>query len=402
MISVEDATKRILAHISCLPHETIPVADGLDRYLAADIKAKRPQPPSDVSAMDGYALRFHDLEKDPNLKLVGESAAGHGFDGVVKDGECVRIFTGAPVPAGADTVIIQENTEKRDPQKADNGTVHFTDIGTLGRNIRLKGGDFSQGETLASRQKCLSALDIALIRAGNHADIPVIKRPKVAILATGDELVPAGTAQKTTDIIGVNTDMLKHMMEAEGADVIDLGTTQDNVEAIEQAVKACPDVDLFITIGGASVGDYDLVQPVLKKMGLELDFWKIAMQPGKPLIYGTFRNKPYIGLPGNPVSAYVTAFLYALPVVRALQGHSSPAPKAIPARLEHELSENGGRQRYLRARLAINEDGTLTVNSNAIQDSAALMSMARSDALIICPPHMPAQKEDSIILIHRL
>ena len=397
MITVEDATHRILSHITPLETENIPLSTALGRYLAEDIKALRSQPPSDVSAMDGYALRYQDLEASTQLRLAGESAAGHGYDGVVQQGECIRIFTGAPVPSGADTVIIQENTIKEDEN-----TICFTDIGSLGRNIRLMGGDFNEGDVLCHKGRQMNALDIAVIGAGNHSHINVVRKPRVAILASGDELVPPGSAKHATDIIAVNTDMVSHMLQVEGADVIDLGVTKDNAEAIDTAVKACPKVDLFITIGGASVGDYDLIQPVLKNMGLELDFWKIAMQPGKPLIFGDFKGTPFLGLPGNPVSAYVTAFLYALPIVRAYQGNKSPTPPTITAKLEHDLAENGTRQRYLRAQLCEDGDGQITVNSNIIQDSAALVSMARSNALIICPPNMPAQQAGVTIQIHRL
>ncbi|MCB1418191.1 MAG: molybdopterin molybdotransferase MoeA [Notoacmeibacter sp.] len=396
LLPVADALDRLLGGASVCGAETVSISDAAHRILAAPLKALRTQPPFDASAMDGYAVRAADIAAPPaRLKLAGESAAGHGFDGVVRSGECVRIFTGAPVPAGADTVILQENVTRLDGSIIETGQAE-----PLGRHIRRAGLDFAQGQDVLPAGRILDAAAVSLAAAANHATLSVVRRPLVAILATGDELLPPGSATGPGQIIASNMYGVAALVHDAGGLVLDLGIAPDREDAIADAIgKArAAGADVIVTLGGASVGDHDLVQGVLTGLGMELDFWKIAMRPGKPLMVGKLEGVHVIGLPGNPVSSLVCSHLFLIPLVAKLSGRPGLVPTAS-AVLGAAMPANDQRQDYVRARSEISSSGMRIVFSFDRQDSSMLTTLADADCLIIRPPNARAAEPGETVEI---
>lgn len=380
MISVADALAHLFDLAQPLETEVVALKQANGRILAQDATARRDQPPFSASAMDGYAVRDVDVKAGATLTMIGESAAGHRFDGAISDGECIRIFTGAPLPAGADRIIIQEDVTAAGNQ--------ITLGDRLDRNayVRAKGFDFKDGDTIAAA-KILRPSDIALLAAMNVAEVTVTRKPKVAILSTGDELVMPGENPSEDQIIASNSFGLYAMLTDLGCAPRLLPIAHDNEASLKTAFSLAQDADLLVTIGGASVGDHDLVGKVAADLGMERSFYKIAMRPGKPLMAGRLANGAMmIGLPGNPVSAMVCGKVFLEPVVRALQGLPAVPATEASAPLAHDISSNGPREHYMRARL---ENGKLTVFDR--QDSALLSVLVQANALVIRPPHDPAR-----------
>ena len=380
MISVAEALEALLALADPLEVEPVPLRQAAGRVLAQDVAATRTQPPFAASAMDGYAMRRAEVEPDAPLKVVGEAAAGHGFEGTVRPGQAVRIFTGAPVPEGTDFVVIQEDVTRRG------------DLITLGHNIgdkdhiRPAGGDFEAGQKVQAPLR-LRPSDVALLAAMNIAEVPVTRRPKVAILATGDELVQPGETPGPDQIVASNSYGLAAMLEALGAEVRMLPIARDTATSLMQAFTLAQGADLLITIGGASVGDHDLVGSTAAEMGLEQSFYKVAMRPGKPLMAGRLGDMAMIGLPGNPVSAMVCGTIFVTPVIRKMLGlGTAPAPMQ-QAPLAVDLGANGPRAHYMRARI---KDGLLYPDNR--QDSSLLSVLATADALMVRPVNDPPRK----------
>jgi len=389
LLPVADALARILDGVRPKPAERVSLDDALDRVLAEDVAARRTQPPWDTSAMDGYAVRAADVATVPaTLKVIGEAPAGHAFAGSVGPGEAVRIFTGAPLPDGADAIVIQEDTDRT----GDDVLVKATS--GVGRFVRKRGLDFAEGDILLNAGRAADPRAIALAAAMNCAELTVRERPKIAILATGDELALPGSDPGPDKIIASNSYGLAGIIRRAGGIPVDLGIAPDDREALASAVAKArgAGVDVLVTLGGASVGDHDLVQDVLVSEGLSLDFWKIAMRPGKPLMFGRHEGLRFLGLPGNPVSAMITGRLFLVPLIHALTGLAETTSGETTARLGADLGENDERQDYLRATSAFDPDGTLVVTPFGRQDSSMLATLARSDALIIRPPHAPAAK----------
>lgn len=370
MIPVEEAQARVLAMARPLPAEDLPLPQAIGRWLASPVAARADQPPFDASAMDGYAVQG-DPGPGDSLAIIGESGAGHGFVGTVAHGQAVRIFTGAPVPAGATRVVIQENTAR----DGDRITLTSADTNT---NIRPRGVDFPAGAALSPRR--LRPADLALLAAMNVARVPCAHRPVVALLMTGDELVMPGEEPRPDQIIASNGFALKAMAEAEGAEARLLPIARDTEASLRQAFALAAGADIVVTIGGASVGDHDLVGKVARELGIEPAFWKIAMRPGKPLMAGRMGGAAMLGLPGNPVSAVVTGHLFLLPLIRAMQGDPAPLPRPRQARLAVDLPATGPRTHYMRARL--NGDGIAPFDR---QDSSLLTILTEADALLIRP-----------------
>ncbi|MGE6783040.1 gephyrin-like molybdotransferase Glp [Ensifer adhaerens] len=385
LLSVEDALDRILRSADLRQaSELVGLHDGLGRVLSQDIPALVTHPAFDNSAMDGYAVRHGDIETiGAELIVIGQSAAGHGFKGEMKAGEAVRIFTGAPMPAGADTVIIQEDTERLPGNR-----IRTTFVPGKGRHIRLAGQDFASGEAVLSAGDILDAGRLTAAAGMNHASLPVFKRPRVAILATGDELVPPGSKPGADQIIASNSFGVGAIARDNGAEVIDLGIVRDDRDAISARIRQAQetDVDVIVTLGGASVGDHDLVQSTLIACGMTLDFWRIAMRPGKPLMVGQLGTATVLGLPGNPVSSLVCALLFLEPLTRKLARLPS-RDRMATARLASPLPGNDVRQDYVRARLSRDSDGTLVAHPFSRQDSSMMKVFAQSDCLIVRRPH---------------
>lgn len=391
LIPVEEAQARILDTISTLATETVSLRAATGRALADDVRARLTHPPADISAMDGYALKAEDSSVGTCLKLVGESAAGKGFPGVAGAGETVRIFTGAPLPAGTDTIIIQENVTARDTQIILNEAVH------KGANIRRKGLDFSEGEIRLHKGQRLSPFDIALAAAMNVPELPVCRRPLIAFFSTGNELVRPGEEPGPDQIVSSNNDGLAALIEAAGGIAVDLGIAPDNEDAIRETARQARRCHMLVTIGGASVGDHDLVHKALKADGLVLDFWRIAMRPGKPLMFGRYGPIPMLGLPGNPVSALICALLFLVPAIKKFQGMTHIEPLAtLP--VATFLKANDKRQDYIRARLE-NADGIIRVRPFDVQDSSMLSLLSAADCLIVRPPHATATEAGEFVKI---
>lgn len=398
---VADALAGILAGASPIrEQETVPLDRAEGRTLAADVAALRTQPPFPASAMDGFAVRAADIATVPaRLALIGTSAAGHAFTGTVGPGQCVRIFTGAPVPAGADAILIQENA------RAEGNMVEALSPVTAGRFVRQAGLDFREGEVLLRAGRRLGPSAVALAAAMGHATLPVVRRPRVAILATGDELVRPGEPTGPDQIVASNTYAVAAIAERAGAEALDLGIARDDLPALTAAIDAARDAgaDVLVTLGGASVGDHDLVQRALAARGWELGFWRIAMRPGKPLMHGRLGAMTVLGLPGNPVSSIVCSLIFLVPLVRALSGDPDAGAVATqPARLGVDLPANDERQDYLRARLSAGEDGTLVATPFPRQDSSMLRLMAEAEALVVRAPHAPAARAGDPCRIIRL
>jgi molybdopterin molybdotransferase len=397
-LSVDEALAQILAGAAPLPSETIAIETARGRILATNLAARLTQPPFDASAMDGYAVRAADMAKLPaTLSVIGESAAGHPFDGHVAAGQAVRIFTGAPVPAGADAIVIQENTERQgDGVLVRSGTVDFD-------HIRRRGFDFTAGAPLLDAGRKLGPRELSLAAAMGHGRVAVHRKPRVAVLSTGDELVMPGETPAAGQIVSSNHLGVAALAEIAGADVIQLGIARDTRESLSAHVERAAGADILVTIGGASVGDHDLVAPVLEGRGMKLAFWKIAMRPGKPLMYGRLGPMRVVGLPGNPVSALVCMRVFVLPLIDALAGVSPAADtSAATARAAVALAPNGPRQHYMRATLKRGADGTLDVTPVRSQDSSLLSPLAIADCLLIRPPNGPAVPPGATVPILRL
>jgi len=385
LLSVADAQARVLVGIAALEAEILPLAQAAGRRAAADMPATLTQPPFAASAMDGYAIRWAD--RAGPWAVTGEAAAGRGFAGVVGPGEAARIFTGAPVPGGADTVVVQEEVA------ADGGTAHLTADGPprLGAHIRPRGLDFAAGDLVVRAGEPLTPARLGLLAAAGHGAVAVPRRPRVTVLATGDELVLPGTAPGPDAIVSSVGVMLTALFAAAGADVTDGGIVPDDRAALAAALSGAR-VDLIVTVGGASVGDHDLVRPVLEGLSAAIDFWRIAMRPGKPMLSGRLGAARVVGLPGNPVSAFVGATLFVLPMLRAWAGDTDPLPRLFTARLGAPLPANDRRQGYLRARL---DHGIVTPAPR--QDSSMLRTLADSNALIVRAPLVPASETDATV-----
>src|SRR5258706_5990299 len=382
MISVDEAVARLTGGFGALPTEAVPIAEAAGRVLAADAVAKLDQPPAPMSAMDGYAVRAADAHPGAELSVVGEAPAGRPFAGTLGAGQAVRIFTGGVVPHGADAVVIQEDADSKGAR------VVIKEAPSPGENVRRRALDFRAGEILLTSGHRLSPRDVALLAAADLPHISVIRKPRIAIVATGDELSRPGEARKDGGIVASSTYALQAMVRNWGGAAFDLGILPDRPEAFAGLTAATKDTDLIVPQGGPSVGDHDLVQSALKPHGFVLDFWRIAMRPGKPLIFGRLRDIPFIGLPGNPVSAMVCAVLFIQPAVAAWLGLASQPPIA-KARLASALKANGRRQDYVRARVT-RRDGVLTAEPFTLQDSSMQRIFAAADGLIIRHVDAPA------------
>lgn len=394
LIPVEEARARILDALAPVPAETIGLDRAVGRVLAADATARRTQPPGALSAMDGYALRAADVAQVPvRLEVIGEAAAGSAFAGRIEPGQAVRIFTGAPLPAGADAVVIQEDTT------GENGWVEVHATVAPGRHVRPEGIDFRAGDVGLCAGTLLTPQDIALAAAMNLPWLSVRRRPRVALLSTGDELVRPGEPIGPDQIVSANAPALAALVRAAGGEPLDLGIAPDRPEAIRDHARGAAGADLLVTIGGASVGAHDLVQPALAEMGLAVAFWRIAMRPGKPLMFGRLGAIPVLGLPGNPVSALVCALVFLRPALWRLLGRSDAAEICESALLGRDLPANDRRQDYLRARRTRDAQGRAVVTPCELQDSSVLSVLAAADCLLIRPPHAPAAAAGSAVPI---
>ena len=396
MLSVAEARTRILAPLRPTPTEIVALAQGWRRVLAQPVMARLTQPPVDVSAMDGYALRAVDGAAGSVVRVIGHAPAGHPFYGAVGLGEAVRLFTGSVVPPGADTILLQEDAA------ADGDRVTVGETCLPGRHIRRAGQDFSAGDVLLRPGRRLGARDIGLAAAGNHPWLCVHRRPRIAILATGDEISMPGEPIGSGGIVSSNSHALAALVRAGGGEPVVLPVARDDREAIAAAVDQLGGADLLVTTGGASVGDHDLVQAALAERGFELDFWKIAMRPGKPLIAGRVAGIPVLGLPGNPVSALICAALFLLPSLDVLCGLPASAPRTERALSGAALSQNDKRADHLRATLAVGPNGLLTATPFPRQDSGMLSLLAQADALILRAPHAAAAPMGSEVEVIRL
>jgi molybdopterin molybdotransferase len=395
LLSVDDALARILNDARPIGSERVSLTEAAHRVLAEEVAAKLMQPPFDASAMDGYAVRAADVASVPAvLTLIGEARAGQAFGGTVGPGQCARIFTGAPVPAGADTVVIQETT------KADGSSIAFLEPAAAGANIRPRGGDFDDGQVLLLPGRVLDARAILLAAAMGHGTLAVRRKPVVAVLATGDELVDPGQQPGPGQIVSSNPYGLAAMIAAAGGAPRLLGIAADTREALEAKIAAASDADVLVTLGGASVGEHDLVLPVLKARGVTIDFWKIAMRPGKPMLFGRLNGQRILGLPGNPVSAMVCARVFLVPLIERLLGKPPALTAPIKARLTQPMKANADRLHYMRATMERDAAGALYVTPQASQDSSLTRVLAVSNALIVAAinaPALPAGSEVEVL-----
>jgi molybdopterin molybdotransferase len=397
LLDVDVALERILSGVKPLASELVELHRASGRILAVDVVAKRDQPPFNSSAMDGYAVRHADLaqreEKVTSLTLVGTSAAGHAFKGSVSSGSAVRILTGAPVPKDADTVIIQENV------RVDGTNIHILEGTSIGKNIRPAGLDFAKGHLLVPSGSRLTPRDIGVLAAGNVAKVKVFRKPRIVLFTTGDELVLPGQKPRADQIVSSNSHALDAMGRLFGAEVVNLGIVRDSLKATVAAVKKGLDADILLSTGGASVGDHDYVQEAFKACGVNIAFWKIALRPGKPFMYGRKGRTHVMGLPGNPVSALVTARIFLKPLLMALQG--LPATEAVTtAILEGSLPANDQRRDYVRATMTVASDGQRQVSAFTAQDSSMQHMFRASQALIVRPPFDPAvQNGDRVTIL---
>ena len=382
MLSVADAIALVIADIAVLPAESVPLAGAHGRVLAADVAAKLTQPPFPASAMDGYAVRLADLAVLPaTLEVIGASAAGHAFAGELGPREAVRIFTGAPVPAGADYVVIQENVE------ASGSEARIREVNAESF-IRARGVDFSEGEVLLRASRRLTARDLLLAAQMNHPALAVRRRPRVAVLASGDELVPPGGEPAPSQIISSIPSALAAMLRSAGADPILLGIARDTPASLAEHIAAAEGADILVTIGGASVGDHDLVRKALEDAGFIIGFHKVAMRPGKPFMSGRRGGQRVLGLPGNPVSALICSIIFLLPLVAALLGEDRPPMSLMRIALASPLPANGPREHYMRARI-VDMGGGRAVAPLPSQDSALTAALAAADCLIVRLPNAP-------------
>jgi len=395
MISVAEARERILAALRPTPAEIVPLAAAWNRVSATVVQARLTQPPRDVSAMDGFSLRAADGVLGARLRVVGTTPAGHPWPGTVGPGEAVRIFTGSIIPDGADAILLQEDAARNGDSVTVNEAVR------TGRYIRRAGQDFASGDVLVPGGKRLNARDIGLMAAGNHPWVAVHRRPRIAILATGDEIALPGEPIPTGGIVSSNSHALAALVRACGGEPTVLPVAPDDRAAIAAVADAVEGMDMLVTTGGASVGEHDLVQEALTGRGMQLDFWQIAMRPGKPLMHGRLGRVSMLGLPGNPVSALITGILFLLPAIERLSGLPGDPPPVSTATLGAALDANDHRADHLRARLE-QRDGALVATAFSRQDSAMLRLLTLADALILRPPHAPALAAGEQVPIVRL
>lgn len=387
LLPVDEALRRLMALAQPVKDaETLPLDACANRVLASDVHANLTQPPFDSSAMDGYAIRADDAREGALLKLIGESAAGHAFEGALHAGETVRIFTGAPVPKGADAVLLQE-----DAVRHDDGMIGMRYYPERGRHIRPRGQDFREGDRVLAAGAQLTPARLMVAAAMDNPQLSVLRRPRVGLLATGDELVRPGEPRAPSQIIASNTYAVAALARACGAEVIDLGIARDTIVDLNAHIGEARNqkLDVLVTLGGASVGDHDLVQTAMKDAGMVLDFWQIAMRPGKPLMVGSLDDMVVLGLPGNPVSSWVCSLLFLEPLLCALGGLSAPKREAEVI-VSRALSANDKRRDHLRAALHRDDQGRLVAEPFAKQDSSMMNVLAQSGCLVIREPFAPA------------
>ena len=397
LLPVSEALQRILDGIEPPTVQTVSIYNAEDRVLARDLEARFTQPPFAASAMDGYAVRGADLgEPGTRLKMIGVSAAGHGLKQTVGPGQAARIFTGAPMPPGTDTVVIQEDVVR------EGDDIVLYDIPRAGANVRQAGVDFREGHRGLTAGRLLDAHTLTLAAAMGYAEVPVARKPVVAILATGDELVPPGTPPGQDQIVSSNPVGLATLVRKAGGEPRLLGIARDTEDSIGTHIAAARDADVLVTIGGASVGDHDLVAPALTARGMTLDFWKVALRPGKPLMFGRLGKTRMLGLPGNPVSALVCGRVFLAPLIRALLGAREPRPDRRVARLTHALEANGPRLHLMRATCEPGSGGVLTVTALASQDSSLLSALAEATCFIVRQPGSPAASAGDDVEIEML
>lgn len=396
MISVEEARGRILDSLRPGPAEVVALAEAWNRVTARNVVARLTQPPADVSAMDGYALRAADGALHAVLDVIGAAPAGHPFAGRVGPGQAVRLFTGSVVPDGADAILLQEDATR------DGETVRIDEAVAEGRHIRRAGQDFAAGDRVIAAGRRMTARDIGLAAAANHPWLEVHRRPRVAILATGDEIAMPGEPIPAGGIVSSNSHALAALVRAAGGDPMILPIARDDHDAIGAVADSVVGMDMLVTTGGASVGDHDLVISALQARGMTLDFWQIAMRPGKPLLFGQLGATPVLGLPGNPVSAMVCAILFLLPALSRLSGLPAAPPPVSAAVLGAAIKANDRRADHLRAMVSIDAAGRTVVTPFPVQDSAMLRRLALADALILRAPHAPALLEGAEVGIIRL
>lgn len=399
LLSVEDALQKILSDAVALPDaQSCPLLNADGRITIAPVLARLTQPPFDASAMDGYAVKAADVGKLPvKLTIIGEAAAGHPFAGTVSNGEAVRIFTGGAVPNGADAIVIQENTARSDD------SVTVVDGNPDPAHIRPAGGDFHNGAQIIPAGHALTARDIALAAAMGHNHLSVRRKPRVAILATGDELVPPGDTPGPGQIISSNPVGLAAMVARYGAEPELLGIAKDTPVSLDEKITQAREADILLTVGGASVGDHDLVAARLQAQGMDLGFWKIAMRPGKPLMFGRLGNAHVIGLPGNPVSALICCHVFVRPLIERLLGRTDRGGQdtRLRAKLTAPIPDNGPRQHYMRAKVqTTSPNAPATVTPAASQDSSLLSLLAEANALIVRSPGQKGAEVGELIDVH--
>ena len=393
MISVEEARSRILAPLRPTAPETVALAASLGRVLAEPVLARLTQPPADVSAMDGFALRAED--QGP-WQVIGSAPAGHPFAGRVGPNQAVRLFTGSLIPDGADSVVLQEDADVQD------GRMTLREAPRPGRHIRARGQDFAEGDTLAAAGTRLGARTIGLLAAGNHPWLSVHRRPRIAILATGDEIVLPGEPLAPGSIVSSNAHALAALVQSAGGDPVVMPIARDSIVAMTAAAGQLAGIDMLVTTGGASVGEHDLVQAGLAERGFALDFWQIAMRPGKPLLFGQLGSTPVLGVPGNPVSALVCSVLFLLPAIARLSGLVDAPLHTETAVLATPVPANDHRADHLRAALHLDPCGALLATPFARQDSAMLRLFTAADCLVLRAPHAPAGPAGTPVQVVRL
>ncbi|MCP9318471.1 molybdopterin molybdotransferase MoeA [Acetobacter persici] len=398
MLDVAVARARILEKFSACGLETVSLADGCGRVLASPLTARLSNPPVSISSMDGYALRAEDAQEGASLRIIGEAPAGHPSRLTVEKGTCLRLFTGSQIPAGADMVMIQENVRREE----DNATL--LSAGRKGQFIRTEGQDFRKGDILVPAGHRIGPRDIGLAAAGGHIWLPVSRRPRIGVLATGDEIILPGDPAAPDSIVNSGAFMIVALLKSLGADAFLLPIARDNAASLSAAIGQAHSLDLLVTIGGASVGTYDIVRSTLEAHGLDLNFWKIAMRPGRPLMFGQLGHTPVIGLPGNPVAALVCSLVFIAPALRKLLGQPVPDEmETEPALLGADIGENDQRQDFVRCRLTPQADRQLPLATPfSSQDSAQLNIFAQSQALLIRAPFAPADKAGAPCRILRL